>query len=114
MLYYYSAEVDRVYDGDTIFLNIDLGMSTFIKGEKIRLARKNTPELRGDEREEELKSRDFLVDLLKDKEMLLETIKDKKGKYGRYLGEIWVETGSGYENANDLLVKNGHAKYVSY
>jgi micrococcal nuclease len=59
MLYYYSAEVVRVYDGDTIFLNIDLGMSTFVKSEKIRLAHINTPELRGEEREDGIKSRDF-------------------------------------------------------
>ena len=59
MLYYYSAEVVRVYDGDTIILNIDLEMSTFIEGEKIKLAHINTPELRGEEREDGIKSRDF-------------------------------------------------------
>ena len=45
---------------------------------------------------------------------MLETKKDKKGKYGRYIGEIWLETEDGYENINDMLVKNGYAEYKNY
>jgi micrococcal nuclease len=113
-LYFYNAKVRRIYDGDTIFLDIDLGLSMILKNEKIRLARINTPELRGPEKEAGIVARDFLIKLISRKNILLETIKDKKGKYGRYLGEIWVETENGFENVNDLLVKNGHAKFVKY
>ena len=49
-LYFYNAKVRRIYDGDTIFLDIDLGLSTIVVNEKIRLARINTPELRGPEK----------------------------------------------------------------
>jgi len=38
-LYYYRAEVQSVYDGDTCTLNIDLGLGTWAHHEKIRLAR---------------------------------------------------------------------------
>lgn len=113
-LYFYKARVIRIYDGDTIFLDIDLGLSTFVKSEKIRLARINAPELRGPEKEKGKEARDFLKDLMSRKNILLETIKDKKGKYGRYLGEIWIETENGFENVNELMVKNGHAKFVNY
>ena len=104
----------RIYDGDTIFLDIDLGLSIGVKKEKIRLARINTPELRGSEKERGKEARDFLKSLISRKNILLETIKDKKGKYGRYIGEIWVETENGYENVNDLMVKNSHAIFVNY
>ncbi len=46
--------------------------------------------------------------------MLLQTIKDRKGKYGRYLGEIWVKQGRRMVNVNDLLVTEGYAKHVGY
>ena len=114
-LYRYNAFVSSVYDGDTITVEIDLGLKTFIKGEKIRLSRINAPELRGKEREAGLKSRDFLRQLILNKNILLETVKDKKGKYGRYLGEIWYAPhGKRLINVNDLLVKKGYAVYKEY
>jgi micrococcal nuclease len=114
-LYYYRALVKYVYDGDTVTADIDLGLHAWIHAEKIRLARINTPELRGDEREQGLISRDFLRGLVDGKEILLQTSKDEKGKYGRYIAEIWLEqTPNEWININDLLVEKGHAQYVSY
>jgi micrococcal nuclease len=114
-LYHYNAFVTKVYDGDTITVEIDLGLSTFVKGVKIRLSRIDTPEVRGIERPEGLKSRDFLREQILNKNIIIETIKDKKGKYGRYLGEIYLEVNNGkYKNINDLLVKKGLAGYKSY
>ena len=54
-LYQYKAFVTKVYDGDTITVEIDLGFKTSVKGEKIRLSRINAPELRGSSRENGLK-----------------------------------------------------------
>ncbi|HFE65526.1 MAG TPA: nuclease [Caldithrix sp.] len=113
-LYYYAAKVVSVYDGDTVRTDIDLGLSTWVKKEKIRLARINAPEVRGKERPEGLKARDFLSDLILDKDIFLQTQKDKKGKYGRYLGELWVEKDGKWINVNDLMVESGHAVYVHY
>lgn len=109
-LYYYKAEVIKVYDGDTITVDIDLGMGVWLRAQKIRLANINTPEIRGDEREEGLKSRDWLRDKILGKEIFLKTIKDKKGKYGRWLGEVWLNE----ENVNELLVEKGMAEKVKY
>jgi micrococcal nuclease len=107
--------VVSVYDGDTITVDIDLGLKTFVKKEKIRFFRINAPELRGAERKRGLESRDFLRGILADKDIILETIKDKRGKYGRYLGEIWIENEKGkLINVNDLLVKKGFAVYKEY
>lgn len=114
-LYYYLANVISVYDGDTIRADIDLGLSTWVKNEKIRLARINAPELRGLEREAGLKARDFLRELILGKEIVLQTIKDRKGKYGRYLAEIWLEQDDGkWINVNDRMVEVGHAAYHQY
>jgi micrococcal nuclease len=114
-LYFYKARVTKVYDGDTCTVDIDLGLHIWTNGEKIRLYRINAPEIRGSERPEGLKSRDFLRSLILDKDIILQTIKDTKGKYGRYLGEIWVQNETGeYFNVNDRLVEEGYAIYQKY
>ncbi|MFZ5946706.1 MAG: thermonuclease family protein [Stygiobacter sp.] len=114
-LYHYKAKVTDVYDGDTVTVEIDLGLHTFIKGEKIRLNRINAPELKGKEKEMGIKSRDFLRKKILGKEILLETIKDKNEKYGRYLGEIYLEMKKEqFVNINDLLVERGFAVYKNY
>jgi len=113
-LYHYWAYVIRVYDGDTIHVDIDLGLKNCKKDEKIRLARINAPELRGDERNAGIKSRDFLENLILEKFVLLQTKKDRKGKWGRYIGEIWLKMDDQWVNVNDLLVEKGFAVYVDY
>ena len=114
-LYTYNAIVRRVYDGDTCTVDIDLGLGCWAHGEKIRLYRINAPEVRGKEKSRGLLSRDFLRSKIDKKRILLQTIKDKKGKYGRYLGEIWLKDEDGnYLNINDLLVQEGYAEYHKY
>ncbi|MFN2152920.1 MAG: thermonuclease family protein [Anaerolineales bacterium] len=114
-LYHYRATVTDVYDGDTCTVDIDLGLKTWVRGEKVRLYRINAPELRGVERPEGLKSRDFLREQIDGKDVIIQTIKDRKGKYGRYLAEIWLQADDGEAiNINDLLVKNGFAVYKDY
>ena len=114
-LYHYRALITECYDGDTCTADIDLGLSTWIRGEKLRLTRINAPEVRGDERPLGLEARDFIRGLITGKEVLLQTIKDKKEKYGRYLAEIWVRNEAGeLVNVNDLMVASGHARYQNY
>ncbi len=108
--YKYSAFVESVYDGDTITISIDCGFGIVLKKQKIRLYGINTPEVRGEERELGLISRDKLREKILNKDIVIETIKDKKGKYGRYLGIIYYEG----ENINDWLVKNKLAKIANY
>lgn len=114
-LYLYKAKIISVYDGDTCRADIDLGLKVWINNEKLRLLRINAPELRGDEREEGLKSRDFLREQIADKEVILQTHKDKQGKYGRYLAEIWVTDAQGeWHNVNDRMVEKRYAEYKDY
>ena len=105
----YSAKVVSVYDGDTITVVLDLGCSISVR-KKIRLKGINTPEVRGKERPEGLKARDYLRGLILDKEVVIETKKDKTGKYGRLIGTIWLED----KNVNELLVENKYAVKKEY
>ena len=114
-LYHYRATVTDVYDGDTCTVDIDLGLSTWVRGEKLRLYRINAPELRGVERPEGLKSRDFLREQILGHQVIIQTIKDRREKFGRYLAEIWLPAESGeMGNINDLLVQQGFAIYKDY
>jgi len=114
-LYNYRARVVSVYDGDTIRVDIDLGLKTWVHNEPLRLSRINAPEVRGEERPEGLNARDFLREKILNKDVIIETLKDEKGKYGRYLAEIWLKDDSeDYVNINDLMVEEGHAIYKQY
>jgi len=113
-LYHYRARVTAVYDGDTCTVDIDLGLSTWIRGEKIRLNRINAPEMTGADKPKGTAARDFLRGLILDQDIVLQTIKDTREKYGRYLGEVWVEKNGAWLNVNDEMVRAGHAAYQSY
>lgn len=105
-LYTYKAKVLSVYDGDTIRATFDLGFGIELKNQSIRLSGINAPEVRGESRENGLKSRDRLRELVLDKEVIITTKKDKKGKYGRWLGEVFVDG----ESANYTLLAEGYAQ----
>ena len=111
-LYHYRAMVISVYDSDTCHMGIDLGLGIWQKNEKIRLARINTPELRGDDREAGIKARDALRELILGKSVLLKTNRDRKGKYGHYIGEIIIDIDSGLNNVNDWMVEEDYAVFV--
>jgi len=113
-LYHYKALITAVYDGDTVTAELDLGMKTMVKGEKLRLHRINAPEMRGAEKVEGKASRDYLRGRILGKAVLVETFRDKRGKYGRYIAEIWLPENGGYTNINDELVAQGHAVYKEY
>jgi micrococcal nuclease len=114
-LYRYKAHVEDVYDGDTCTVDIDLGFGTWLRGEKIRLHRIDAPEVKGSSRSKGIKSRDALRKLILGKEIYLKTIKDRKEKYGRYLGELWLQQGKEkFINVNDWMVEKGLAVYRKY
>lgn len=107
-MYEYKAVVLRVVDGDTVDLDIDLGMRTHTL-ERIRLDGLNAPELHSkdqSERDAAKVSADFLRSLLADPNVVIKTKKDSQEKYGRYLGTIFNSAG---ENVNEAMIKTGHA-----
>lgn len=108
-LYTYNAIVTDVYDGDSFTVDIDLGLNVWLRGVKLRLARIDTPELRGDEREVGIQVRDYVRMRLLNKKVVIKTDKDKTGKYGRYIAEVMV----GDLNFNNHLLEIELAKPYS-
>jgi micrococcal nuclease len=106
MDYTYRAFVTGVYDGDSITADVDLGFHTSIKGVKFRLANIDTPEIRGEEREQGLISKAAVVERILNKWVIIKTEKDKKGKYGRYLATVYIDD----LNLNEWLLQEGLAK----
>ena len=107
-MYEYRAFVRKVYDGDTITCDIDLGVNMIMRNQKLRLVGINTPEVRGESRPEGLKVRDIVRSRISNKWVTIKTHRDKKGKYGRWLAEIY-EAGV-EESLTQWLLKEGYAK----
>tara|TARA_R110000851_G_scaffold331132_1_gene504875 strand:- start:234 stop:566 length:333 start_codon:yes stop_codon:yes gene_type:complete len=106
-MYEYRAFVRKVYDGDTITCDIDLGFNMIMRNQKLRLIGINTPEVRGESRPDGLKVRDIVRSRISNKWVVVKTTKDKKGKYGRWLAEIYEPDVE--ESLNQWLLDEGHA-----
>lgn len=109
-------------DADTIDCDIDLGLYVHIH-ERLRLFGIDAWEVRGPEREQGLAAKDALERLLgvyvmePAPQVLIRTHKDKKGKYGRFLAEVYTldpETGQAAVHVNRWLVEQGHAEWANY
>ena len=108
-MYRYKVNITKVYDGDSVTADIDLGFHTWLRNQKFRLIFIDTPEIRN--KDEILKSkayaaRDFVREAIDGKQC---TIKSHgKGKYGRWLVELFIE---GMDiSVNQKLLDLGHAK----
>jgi len=118
-MFEYKCTVDRVVDGDTVDLWVDLGFHIKVH-ERFRLYGINAPESRTKDLKEKLKgieSTKFLVRLLDDMkgDLVVTTLKDKQGKYGRWIGTLWMDMGESTEmNINKEMVAVGHAAFQDY
>ena len=111
--YVYRCRIERpedVYDGDTVTVTIDLGFNIDFGELTLRLYGIDAPEMRGPEKVEGRKSRDWLRERLAGREFIVQTIRDRKGKYGRYLAIIWVDG----VNVNEEMVRLGLAEKKDY
>jgi micrococcal nuclease len=107
-LYWYKAEITSVYDGDTYTCMVSLGMNVY-KEEKLRAWGIDTPELRGEEKVFGKRVRDTVRNRILNTTVYIKTFKDKKGKYGRYLGEVFYVRGDSLINLNKQLVDEQYA-----
>ena len=113
--YINRGKLERVIDGDTIDALIDVGFDIWIK-KRIRYSGIDTWESRTRNLEEKAKG---LEAKARNKELLME-VSSKPGyfrlksfgvgKYGRVLGEIYIEDKEGKQyNINKTLISEGHA-----
>ena len=113
--YIYRGKLDRVIDGDTIDAMIDVGFDIWVK-KRIRYKGIDTWESRTRNLEEKKLG---LAAKARNKELLMEVsskpgffrIKSHGlGKYGRLLGEIYIQDKDGKEICiNKQLITEGHA-----
>ena len=108
-MFEYNAVLDRVVDGDTVDATIDLGFDTW-KKTRIRFYGINTPESRTRDLEEKkrgLAAKDRLIEILKANDNKFVLKSHGVGKYGRCLGELFVET-LGETSVQETLINEGH------
>ena len=85
--YTYSAKVERVIDGDTIILMVDLGFHVH-KRIRARLLDVEAPEKGQDGYQVALLHLTELIHEVTDKDGNITIISHKQGKYGRWLAQI--------------------------
>ena len=109
------VSVDKVLDGDTIDVTIDLGFDLY-KKERVRIAGVDTPEKRTRNLEEKALGLDATA-WIKDKlegaingsdDLIIRTELDGGvGKYGRLLG--WLYIGDAIVSLNEKMIDEGYA-----
>ena len=107
-MYKYNASLVKVIDGDTVDAIIDLGFKVSIR-ERIRLWKIDAPEIRSKNNNEKTLgklAKKRLKELLSKKKGKFKLISHGFGKFGRCLGEIYVNN----RNINNLLLKEGLVK----
>jgi len=98
------ANVERVIDGDTIDMIVILGFNVMVH-ERGRLARYNAPETRTRDKAEKIRgiaAKERLQNLLRQDKNNVIVCPIKKGKYGRWIIELYDRQGK--KNYNDLLI----------
>ena len=109
------TKINRVVDGDTIDVTIDLGFDLY-KKERVRVAGVDTPEKRTRDKEEKelgLDATNWLKEKLDgalhgDDELIIRTeLVGGVGKYGRLLG--WLYVGDDDLSLNELMITEGYA-----
>ena len=111
-MYVYKAKVISVYDADTMRVDIDLGFGVFLKNQSIRWLEIDAWEMRGEEKLKGTVARDRVRELILGKEVIIKTYKDDKGKYGRWLAEVYyidTEVLEWNNTINEQLIQEGHA-----
>lgn len=111
-MYEYRAVVNRVVDGDTVDVDIELGFGIVLTDERVRIMGIDTPESRTSDKVEKifgLASKERLKSLLGKVAILKTEInkegEDMKGKFGRVLGDFLV----GERRVSEILIEEGHA-----
>ena len=109
------TEINKVVDGDTIDVTIDLGFDLY-KKERVRIAGVDTPEKRTRDLEEKelgIDATNWMKENLEgaidgDDELTIRTeLKGGVGKYGRLLG--WLYVGDEELSLNELMIQEGYA-----
>lgn len=102
----YEVQVTRVIDGDSIVGNVHthiMDVNLILTEVYFRLIGIDTPEIRGEGKEEGFAARDFLKNLIEGRKVVISS--EEKDKYGRQLATIYFQG----ININQLMLEKGFA-----
>jgi micrococcal nuclease len=111
-MYQYKCKINKVLDGDTVDIDLDLGFNIILANQRVRMAGIDTPESRTTNKEEKprgLLSKKKLAEKLPvGSWQIIETQRSDNNddKFGRILGVFILEDGT---KVNDWLIKNNYA-----
>tara|TARA_B100000925_G_scaffold111025_1_gene81951 strand:+ start:30 stop:473 length:444 start_codon:yes stop_codon:yes gene_type:complete len=117
-MYEYKCKILRVVDGDTVDIDIDLGFGMWMHRERVRMMGIDTPESRTRDKVEKkfgLASKARLKELMPVGSMqILKTEidrsgEDSRGKFGRILGDFFVDQNGDKSRATEILINEGYA-----
>jgi len=111
-MYQYKCKINKVLDGDTVAIDLDLGFNIILANQHVRMAGVDTPESRTTNKEEKprgLLSKKKLAEKLPvGSWQKINTFRadSNDDKFGRILGEFILEDGT---NVNQWLIENNYA-----
>lgn len=111
-MYQYIARINKVVDGDTVDIDLDLGFNIILANQRVRMAGIDTPESRTSDKEEKVRgllSKKKLAEKLPVGSWVkIETqrMDDNDDKFGRILGIFVLDDGT---NVNKWLIENNYA-----
>ena len=111
-MYIYRAKINKVVDGDTVEIDLDLGFNIVLANQKVRMAGIDTPESRTANKEEKergmLSKKKLTEKLPTGSWQRIQTMKadSNDDKFGRILGVFIMEDGN---SLNQWLIDNNYA-----
>jgi len=111
-MYEYKVKINRVVDGDTVDVDIDLGFGVWMHDERVRIMGIDTPESRTSDKVEKIfgkAAKARLQELLGETAILKTQIskkgEDMRGKFGRVLGDFVAADG---RLVTEIMIEEGH------
>lgn len=111
-MYEYRVKVNKIVDGDTVDVDIDLGFNIVLTDERVRIMGIDTPESRTSDEVEKvfgLAAKYRLQELLGEYAVLRTQVDkdgdDMKGKFGRILGDFVAPDG---RPVTEILIEEGY------
>ena len=117
-MYEYKCIIERVVDGDTVDVSIDLGFGVWLHNERVRILGIDAPETRTRDLEEKaagLDAKAFVAQLLPVGSEQVLISKAFEGKFGRILGDfsIYYPKEDRQSTLSEVMLLEGHATVYS-
>lgn len=111
-MYQYKCRINKVLDGDTVDIDLDLGFNIVLANQRVRMAGIDTPESRTTDKEEKprgmLSKKKLGEKLPIGSWQKINTMKSDNNddKFGRILGKFILEDGT---NVNQWMIDSNYA-----